>query len=84
MSRIEKLNQLRSHPMIGKDFKRISKEALEEVEAFILARENMSDDEFMHDANRFKLGQEKGKFHTIQWSLLIQTVDTTKNLKRRQ
>lgn len=85
MSRIEKLNQLRSHPMIGKDFKRLSEKALREVETFIRAREHMDDGQFMHDANRFQLGEPKDmKVYSIQWSLITQTVDTTKNIRRRK
>lgn len=85
MTRLQRLNTLKDHPMLGKDFKRLSMAQLIEIEIFITDREHLNDDDFMHDANRFKMddADRNMKVYAIQWALITATVDTVSNLKRR-
>lgn len=84
MTRIERLNSLKSHPALAKDFKRLTRAELIEVEDFVRKTESLNDGDFMLSANRFKLDQPKTKGFTIQWSLLIQCVDTVSNLRKKR
>lgn len=86
MTRLQRLYALKNHPMLGKDFARLSMFQLTEVEVFISDREHLTDDEFMHEANRFKMDQagRDMKVYSIQWSLITSCVDTVSNLKNRR
>lgn len=73
MSRLENFRKLREHPMIGKDFKKLSQAELTICEIFIQEREGMTNDQFMHDANRWYLDQPKPKNYDYMWGLVIQS-----------
>lgn len=85
MTRLKRLNALKDHAMLGKDFKRLTAGQLAEIVVFIANREHLSDDDFMHDANRFKMddADRNMKVYAIQWALITATVDTVSNLKKR-
>lgn len=84
MTRIERFQSFQSHPMHGRDIRRLSKLELKIVEEFLEALSESTDDEFMLAANRFQLDMPKSKNYSIMWSLLIQTVDTVGNIRRRK
>ncbi len=86
MNRLRRFESLRFHAMMGKDFKRLTRQEIDECTAFIAERAELSDSEFMHQANRWKLDQpeQRSKRHGIQWSLLISSVNTVANMENRK
>lgn len=84
MNRIEKFESFWSHPMHSKDMKRLSEADLQALRDFLEEYKLESDDDFMLAANRFQLDRPKSKNYSIMWSLLIQTVDTVGNIRRRR
>lgn len=84
MSRFQKLQSFRTHPMFGSYFKRLSKTDLEEVEQFVREREHLSTHQYALEANRFKLDQPKNmKVYSLQWALISQANECLTTLKRR-
>ena len=84
-TRLTKLNELRTHPILGAYFLKLSKAATEEIEQFVRDNESKTDSEFVEAVNRFKLDQPRNaKIYSMQWALLIQSVDTVSNLRRRK
>lgn len=81
---MRKLDAVKTHPMIGKTFKSLTKTEVTEVEEFIAKHQNDSDEKFMHEVNRFKLNQPKTKGWSAQMLVLSCLVDTVGNLRKRK
>lgn len=85
MSRESKLEQLRNHAMFGGYFKKMKKADLDDVFTFVREREHLPDNDFLHEANRFKMDQPKNlKVYSMQWALITQTCDTGSMLRKRR
>ena len=75
MDRINKFKKLKEHPMMGKDFKKLSSAEYMECITFLTFTDSLNRNEYCSRVNRWKLDQpnERTKNHTIMWSLLIQS-----------
>ena len=74
MKRIEKFNSLKNHQVIGKIYKKLSKEDILFCENFLKENGNLSNDDFAFKVNRLGLNGEKSKNINNIWALLIQSI----------
>lgn len=72
MSRLETLENLKSHPMLGKLFKKLNKAEYTELVEFISERETLSNDQYASDVNRWYLGKTAPKHFNDMWALALQ------------
>ena len=72
MSRLEKMEQLKAPLIMGKYFKKLTKDEMAQVIAFIKERENFDKNQYMHDANRWHVdNKNKPKHHVDMWSIVV-------------
>lgn len=84
MTREAKFETFAEHPFHGKQFSRLGKTELFLARDFLRANAELDDNAFMEKANRFQLDRPKTRNFAIVWGLLIQTVDTVGNIRRRK
>ena len=71
--RIQNLEKLKTHPMLGKLFKKLTKSEYAEVVAFINDNAHLDDNEFAFKANRWYLGVKPSPKHlTDMWAIVTQ------------
>ena len=75
MSRLNNFYKLESHPMLGKDFKKLSKMELADCLSFLKETESLGKNDYCEKVNRWKLDRPdlRTKNHTIMWALLLQS-----------
>lgn len=73
MGRLEAFEKLKSHPMIGKDFKKLKKADIEECIRFIQEHDHLDKNEFAIQVNRWKLDEPKQKRHSYMWGIVLQS-----------
>lgn len=74
MKRIEKFNSIKNHQVIGKIYKKLSKDDILFCENFLKENGNLSNDAFAFKVNRLGLNGEKSKNINNIWALLIQSI----------
>lgn len=75
MSRLKNFEKLMDHPMLGKDFKRLSTQEVGECLNFITETDSLDKNAYCEKVNRWKLDRPdlRTKNHTIMWALLLQS-----------
>lgn len=74
MSRIENMQKLRGHTVLGALFRKLTQNEMFLVEQFLEQNELLSDDDFIIKVNRWYLdSSDKPKHLTNMWSILIQS-----------
>lgn len=81
MNRVIKLQELAKHPVLGKLFKKLTREELSVLTTFIYEHEHLDDNQFAHVANRWMIDKLKPKHFTDMWSIAIQTIEVVNNKK---
>ncbi len=72
MSRLKELENLKTHPMLGKLFKKLTKAEYNELVEFISSRESLTKDQYASDVNRWYLGKTPPKHFNDMWALALQ------------
>lgn len=72
MSRLEKFKKLKTHPYLGKDFKKLKESEYNECIGFLESTEGYPRDVYVIALNRWKLDEVRSKNHTVMWSLLTE------------
>lgn len=77
MDRLQRFNQLKEHPWIGREYARLKPEELDFCRAFINLQQDLSDDEFAFFVNRLGLAGELRGFKnpSLIWALLSQSIE---------
>ena len=80
-NRMHRFNELSKHPMLGKDFKKLTLSEVLECHALIKNLSDLSDDDFLLKINRWKMDQpeKRSPRHGIQWGLMAQSIETKCN-----
>jgi len=78
VSRAERFLSLKGHAWLGKDYAKLSQKQLDECAAFLQQHSELTDNEFMHQLNRWKMDQPEArtKHYPLQWGLLSQSCET--------
>jgi hypothetical protein len=84
-SRIARFHALSMHPMLGRDFKKLSLAEISECQSLMIELEDLSDDDFLLRINRWKLDQpeKRSPRHGIQWGLMAQSIETKCNRRTK-
>jgi len=73
MTRLEKFNSFKTHPMHKKIFKSMSKTEIDLCEKFILLHDDLNFHNYAHTANRWYMdSKEKPTHWTDMWAMVFQ------------
>lgn len=74
MSRLQKMRNMRSHPMLGKLFKKLKEDDIKYLEQLVVEHELDSNDDYCKWINMWGVGTAIGrtKNYTDMWSILLQ------------
>lgn len=83
--RTSRFNNLALHPMLGRDFKKLTLSEVLECHALLESLSDLDDQSFLLRLNRWKMDQpeKRSKRHAIQWGLLSQSVETQCNRRTK-
>lgn len=70
--RIQNFNNMKSHPMLGKLFKKLTKSELEQLETFIKENDHLDVNQYAFVCNRWMLDKPKPRRFTDMWSIALQ------------
>lgn len=70
--RIQNFNQMKSHAVLGKLFKKLTKDELKQTENFILENDHLDKNEYAIKCNRWFLDKKAPKHHSDMWAIVLQ------------
>ena len=80
MKRIDRFNELQNHPMLKKEFKRLTKTEFNFCVEYLRATENLDDNSYAEKTNRIGIETKlEFKNKVTIWSILSQCIE----IKRR-
>lgn len=75
MTRLQKMNKLKTHPMLKNLFRRLTQEDLKRVEAFVIEHDALNNNDYISKVNRWMLDENpKPKHYSDMWAIVLQSV----------